>query len=405
MLATCVNMHSSQHYSLARMRHENPELPFWVGGELLVLEAHAFLRDALGGMSLKGNLQLSAVKTGDLVWVHVVERQDQILLCEDLKLAEQAHLERSPSRPHAGAFARFTEDVRRFFLNKGLQEILTPTLVPCPGLEPSLEPFVTEVTRGKARQTVYLPTSPEIHLKKALARGWTDIFEIRSCFRRGEFSDHHENEFTMLEWYRGFADLDLVIQDLCDLLATLSAWGSAPSRPPRVTDFAELFEQIFGFRLTPRTTCEELKGLAQRFNLDLHDSDTFTDIFHRLMIERIEPAMTKMGPLIVRRFPPEMAALAKLDRDGWADRFEFYWNGLEIANAFSEVTDPLEQGRRWQSEQQERQRLGTTPLPQDPELIDALKMGIPPTGGIALGIERLYMAIVEVRNIRELKHF
>jgi lysyl-tRNA synthetase class 2 len=123
------------------------------------------------------------------------------------------------------------------------------------------------------------------------------------------------------------------------------------------------------------------------------------------MIEKIEPAMEKRGPLIVRRFPPEMAALARLDEEGWADRFEFYWNGLEIANAFNEVTDAQEQRRRWQAEQDERARLGTTPLPQDESLIRALENGLPPTGGIALGLERLYMATHGLKDIRELRLF
>jgi lysyl-tRNA synthetase class 2 len=100
-----------------------------------------------------------------------------------------------------------------------------------------------------------------------------------------------------------------------------------------------------------------------------------------------------------------MAALARLTPDGWADRFELYWNGLEIANAFNEVTDPTEQRHRWNAEIAERARLGTALVPDDPELIRALEAGLPPSGGIALGVERLYMAINGVRDIRELRLF
>jgi lysyl-tRNA synthetase class 2 len=112
-----------------------------------------------------------------------------------------------------------------------------------------------------------------------------------------------------------------------------------------------------------------------------------------------------MGPLIVRDFPPSQAALAKITGQGWADRFEFYWEGLEIANAFNEVNDPVEQAHRWQLEQDERLHLGTTALPQDSGLIRALESGMPPTGGIALGLERLYMARYGVADIRELRLF
>jgi lysyl-tRNA synthetase class 2 len=101
-----------------------------------------------------------------------------------------------------------------------------------------------------------------------------------------------------------------------------------------------------------------------------------------------------------------MAALAKLTPTGWADRFEFYWNGLEIANAFHEVNDPREQRERWQIEQRERERLGTGRLPIDDELIRSLEAGMPPSGGIALGVERLYMATRNITpDIRELYLF
>jgi lysyl-tRNA synthetase class 2 len=237
-----------------------------------------------------------------------VERQEEGALVVTRALhVHAAQAERGRPRPHAPEFARFTGQVRAFLESRGLKEIFTPTLVACPGLEPSLEAFETKVTKGKETWTRYLPTSPEIHLKKAMALGWTDVFEIRSCFRRGEFSEQHANEFHMLEWYRGFADLELIIEDLRAMLKSLKA-----ETLPLVTDFRALFKEILDFDLQPGTTREELAALAP----EAQENDTFTDIFHRIMIARIEPAMESMGPLIVRRFPPEMAALAKLDREG-----------------------------------------------------------------------------------------
>jgi len=112
-----------------------------------------------------------------------------------------------------------------------------------------------------------------------------------------------------------------------------------------------------------------------------------------------------MGALIVRDFPPSMAALARMTSEGWADRCELYWEGLEIANGFNEVNDPIEQKKRWQNDIEERRRLGTSIVPVDPSLIRALEVGMPPTGGIALGMERLYMACRGVDEIRELKLF
>lgn len=379
-------------YSLQRLRLQQPRAPFWLGGEYQLRGGAHFLCDSSGAVEFSG-LNVAA-SSGDLLRVRVVKNGERLMIdrCEVL---HHARAEVRRGNEHAAGFAKFVNEVRAYLLEIGLQEVFTPSLVICPGLEPSLEPFATELTRGKQVRKVYLPTSPEIHLKKAMAIGLTDIFEIKSCYRRGEFSPHHENEFLMLEWYRGYSNLDLVIEDLRGMVKA----------DVLVTDFASLFREELGFELKPSTSREELRQLCVKLSIHTHESDTFTDLFHRLMIEKIEPAMEKRGPLIVRRFPPEMAALARLDEAGWADRFEFYWNGLEIANAFYEVTDPQEQKQRWTGEQAERKRLGTSDLPQDESLIRALEKGLPPTGGIALGLERLYMATHKVKDIRELRLF
>lgn len=379
-------------YSLQRLRLQQPRAPFWLGGEYQLRGGAHFLCDSESAVEFSG-LNVAA-SSGDLLRVRVV-KNGQRLMIDRCEVLHHARAELGRGNEHAARFAQFVNEVRDYLLEIGLQEVFTPSLVNCPGLEPSLEPFATELTRGKQARKVYLPTSPEIHLKKAMAMGLTDIFEIKPCFRRGEFSPHHENEFLMLEWYRGYADLDLVIEDLRGMVKA----------DVKVTDFAWLFREELGFELKPSTSREELRQLCKTLSIHTHETDTFTDLFHRLMIEKIEPAMEKRGPLIVRRFPPEMAALARLDDAGWADRFEFYWNGLEIANAFFEVTDPQEQKQRWAGEQAERKRLGTSDLPQDESLIRALEKGLPPTGGIALGLERLYMATHQVKDIRQLRLF
>lgn len=393
MLATCVNMDT---YSLARLRRHRPEPPFWLGGEYMRLDDKQLLVDATGSVILEGN-------PGDF-------HSGELLRVEVLRLeGERAYIGRAekvrsapPSRggiEHALAFPRFVNEVRAYFRERGLHEIYTPTLVRCPGLEPTLEPFKTSVNRGSRQVDAYLPTSPEIHLKKAMGRGLTDLFEIKACFRAGEYGSQHDHEFTMLEWYRGFADLELVIEDLRGLIAHLAEEGWCEPTEVRVTDFASLFREHAGVELKPTSTAEDLRPHAP----DARADDTFTDLFHRILIDRVEPKLK--GALIIRRFPPEMAALSRILEDGWADRFEFYWEGLEIANAFNEVTDASEQRKRWDGEMAERRRLGTSTLPDDPELIRALERGLPPTGGIALGVERLYMACTGVKDIRELKLF
>lgn len=409
-------------YSLSRYRIENPRPPFSVGGLYHFQNGQATIGDALGSFQLEGltSAQMADVGVGDLVQVEVTGVEGLRLLVANVRLihrGQQCTISFGELRPHAPRFLAFVDRVRQFFLEEGLSELQTPTLVPCPGMEPSLEAFSLQVSKGRRERRLYLPTSPEIHLKKAMALGFHDVFEIKTCFRRGEFSEHHENEFTMLEWYRGFADLDLIVTDLVLLLEVLSAAGWGDGEAPNAhsvepstlqfttTDFQHLFRQFLKFELTPKTTVTELRLLCQSLSLYYTQDDSFDDLFHRLLIDRLEPEMAKLGPLIVRRFPPSQAALAKLDQEGWADRFEFYWKGLEIANAFNEVTDPKEQIHRWQLELTERLRLGTEPLTPDPGLIQALEKGIPPSGGIALGLERLYMAFTNVKDIKDLRLF
>lgn len=394
-------------YSIARYSKALPKPPFSLGGWITRTGDRVYLGDRLTRFELKGNPELFAqLQAGDLAEVHVSAVSAESIGCDNVRLIHHSGMETAPRGPHALEFARFVRMIRDFFVQRGLTEVFTPTLVTCPGLEPHLEPFAVEVTRGREKLTAYLPTSPEIHLKKAMAEGLTDIFEIKPCFRRGEFSPHHENEFHMLEWYRGFADLEMIKEDLQALIEHAAREGFVSAPPaPRVTTFKNLFAEFLRFDLKPETTREELRKLCADKGIHALDDDSFNDLFHRLLIDVIEPRFKEMGPLIVRDFPPSQAALARLTPAGWADRFEFYWQGLEIANAFNEVTDGHEQRRRWQTEKDERFHLGTSQVPDDPALIAALQRGLPPTGGVALGVERLYMACKDLQEIRDLKFF
>lgn len=396
-------------FSLERFRREKPSPPFELGGVFDKVNGTCTLTDALGSVELQAKEQLFRdLNPGDLVAVRVTHSTEFAVSCDKvLKHHKSVGAGLPAGKPHVPRFAAFVQRVRDFFMERGLFEVMTPTLVRCPGLEPTLEPFSTEVVLGKHKTTAFLPTSPEISLKKAMALGWTDIFEIKNCFRKGEFTAHHDNEFLMLEWYRAFDNLTMIEQDLIELLDVLGeeGWTQEGKLNVDTTDFEALFQLLFDFRLTPKTTKNQLEALCMELSVYYTEDDTFNDLFHRLMIDRIEPFLKKKGPTIVRGFPPSMAALAKVDPHGWADRFEFYWRGFEIANAFNEVTDPDEQMVRWQLEIKERKRLGTSQVPHDPGLIEALKRGLPPAGGIALGLERLYMACADVEDIRDLRLF
>ncbi|MCB0385002.1 MAG: EF-P lysine aminoacylase GenX [Bdellovibrionales bacterium] len=308
----------------------------------------------------------------------------------------------------ATKWSQFVTAVREFFIHSGCLEVWTPSLVVCPGLEPTLDPLAVEVSLGaKEKKTLYLPTSPELHLKKLLATGGGDVFEIKECFRDGEYSDHHQPEFWMIEWYRAFAGLEIIARDIEGLLQYLVSKGvfTQPVGKIQRLTMAEIFRRFLNFELTPETTRKELLDQCSKWHLPVQGTEPWDDLFHLLFLAKVEPLLPELGPLLVTHFPPSQAALARLTDEGWADRFEFYWQGFEIANAFGELTDPAEQGARCDRDNRERAERGKKILPIDHQFLGALKTGMPPSGGIALGLERLFMAGMGIRDIRKVRAF
>jgi lysyl-tRNA synthetase class 2 len=262
--------------------------------------------------------------------------------------------------------------------------------------------FSTELTKGQKRKKVYLPTSPELHLKKALALGYGPLFEIKNCFRNDEISEHHEPEFTMLEWYRPFSDLSAIAEDAEKLLQFVSG---QPRLKLKKTSMPELFREHLQFELQANTGVQELAQLAQKVGVKLSASEPIDDVFNRLFIERIEPKLPADQPLLVQDFPPYLAAYSRLTEKGWADRFEIYWQGMELANAFHELNDPVLQEQRMREDLQKKSSLGKPTPDLDEEFLQALRFGLPPSGGIALGVERLFMALTQRKTIQECKVF
>lgn len=295
----------------------------------------------------------------------------------------------------------FLSQVRTFFAGKGFHEAQTPTLVTCPGTEPFLDLFSTRFQQGRRSQTLYLPTSPELHLKKMLSAGYEQIFEIRPCFRNGEITERHQPEFWMLEWYRAFSNLEQILQDTLHLIDFLGGDVEGFERK----SMADLFQEKLNFKLTPQTTIQELKGLAQAQGLQAGNFDIWDDVFYLIFVEKVEPYLESEQPLIVEKYPPSQAALARLTEDGWGERFELYWKGLEICNAFHELNDPQVQAERFEADLAQKNRLGKEVPPLDADFIRALRSGMPPSGGIALGLERLFMALNGINSIQELRVF
>lgn len=281
-------------------------------------------------------------------------------------------------------WSQFLDAIDCFFKERGFTHIKTPYLVQSPGVDHHIDFLSVTGTASQKKWT--LPTSPEIHLKKSLCQGHQRIFEVKSCFRDDLPGPHHSVEFTMLEWYRAFRGLDAISEDVASLIEFL-----APKAPKvKKTTMAELFEAHLGARLSPKTTRSELRAIAESHEIDSSADDDWNDLFFRLFIEKIEPFLGQHGPLIVRQFPPSQASLAQIDSEGWSARFEVYWKGVELANAFLEVNCPEENIRRFAAETEKRAGAGRAVADMDQDFFSSLQLGMPPAGGIAMGLDRLF---------------
>jgi lysyl-tRNA synthetase class 2 len=314
-------------------------------------------------------------------------------------------------RKHLEMRARILDAIRRFFAERDFVEVETPALQRSPGLEPHLMAFATELNEpGAGPRPMFLHTSPEFAMKKLLVAGVPRLFQLARCFRNGESGRAHHPEFTMLEWYRAGAGYRDLMSDCEALLrACLDAAGAAhftwqgntadPARPWTYISVAEAFARFCGIDLLatapdplePRI--ERLAKAAQPLGIAPHDGDSWEDLFFRIFLERIEPELGSGAPAILYDYPISMAALARAKPGDprLAERFELYVGGLELANAFGELTDAGAQRRRFRADQAKKQaRYGVT-YPIDEDFLAALAHGMPESAGIALGLDRLVM--------------
>lgn len=300
-------------------------------------------------------------------------------------------------------WSQFLRKVRQYFDGQGFLELQTPSLVPCPGTEPTLDVFMTEMKVGSQSRKLFLPTSPELHLKKALAMGFEKIYEIAKCYRNNEVTPLHQPEFWMLEWYRSFANLTDIEADIVQLVFSVCDQFGVSRPDVQCFTIRQLFVKHLNFDLNPHVTRNELQSLCLQNGFQVRDNYTVDDLFFLLMLEKIEPELPRDSLVFVEKYPPFQAALARKDHQGWAERFEVYWKGMEIANAFDELNNPFEQRTRAQEDLQKRE--GRTPIALDEEFLLALESGMPPSAGIALGLERLFMCLSGIQKIEELRLF
>ncbi len=281
------------------------------------------------------------------------------------------------------ARARIVESCHAFFAARGFVHVDTPTLVPCPGLDVHLDAFETNA-RGAAR---YLVTSPEYQMKRLLTEGMQRIYQIGRAYRRGELGSRHNPEFTILEFYRANAGAEEVMRDTEQLVARVTGGcvRLAPTGEGRVIDTRPPFA-----RMTVREAYERYASVDEDTMLRIATSDE--DTFYRLLVDSVEPALAALPHAVfLCDYPATQASLArKKPGDArYAERFELYVAGVELCNGFGELTDPDEQEARFIADQAERAKRGLPVYPIDARFIAALRLGMPPSGGNAIGLDRL----------------
>ncbi|OOF42937.1 elongation factor P lysine(34) lysyltransferase [Rodentibacter trehalosifermentans] len=301
------------------------------------------------------------------------------------------------------ARAKIMADIRRFFTDRGLLEVETPVLSEFGVTDLHLSTFNTEFIApfNELSKTLWLSTSPEYHMKRLLAAGSGPIFQISKVFRNEEAGNRHNPEFTMLEWYRPHFDMYRLINEVDDLLQQI-----LDCKPAESMSYQFAFQEYVG--LDPLSASrKELVEVAHQHHFMAEEDEERDTLLQFLFSEVVEPQIGQDAPVAIYHFPSSQAALAQLSMEDQrvAERFEFYYKGLELANGFHELTDVSEQRRRFEQDNRQREKLGLPTRAIDERFLSALQAGIPNTSGVALGVDRLIMLALKAAHIKEVIAF
>lgn len=302
--------------------------------------------------------------------------------------------------------ARLLAEVRAFFAERDVLEVETPVLGHGGSTDPHLDSLSCMASTPAGCERLWLQTSPEFHMKRLLASRSGAIFQLARSFRDGEVGRRHNLEFTMLEWYRPGMSLPELIDETEALIRALLPVDPGPRRERR---YRELFRECL--EVDPfTTTMAELRRLASAHGgLDASDM-TRDGCLDLLMSLAIEPLLGRDGIDVIVDYPASQAALARRHRDAedgaWvASRFEVYLAGLELANGYDELTDAMEQRRRFDEDNVARKALGKPPVTVDECLLAALDAGMPAGCGVALGLDRLIQLALGKESVSEVMAF
>ena len=291
---------------------------------------------------------------------------------------------------HLATRSHVLQATREYFYQAGFYEVETPVRITAPALEDHID----TPPSGSA----WLRASPELHMKRLLATGARQIFQIGPCFRSGECGKKHNPEFTLLEWYRTAADYTDILRDTEALLTHVLK---------KVTGQNTLVYQNIAIDLARPWHCHTVQAAFQTWAGWDPVASWDEERFNADMAELIEPSLPRDRPCVLTDYPAPAAALARLKHNDprVAERWELYIGGLEIANAFSELCDPVAQRARFIATAQKRGARNQTVYPLDEPFLAALATGMPECGGIALGLDRLTMLLGDVADIAEIRPF
>lgn len=287
--------------------------------------------------------------------------------------------------------AKILAALRSALDGQGFVEVETPVRIPAPANEPHIRP--------PASGNAFLRASPELQMKQLLAAGMEKIYSLGPCFREGERGDHHAPEFTMLEWYRAHAGYRAVLDDAKQLVQ--NAARILRNGDESVFRFRGVELDLFGEWIEIPVR-EAFRRYAGWDPIEAFDPDRF-DLDMALVIE---PSLPRNRPCVLIDYPAPAASLSRLSPadSRIAERWELYLGGLELANAFGELTDPAEQRARFQRARQEKIALGEPAFDLDEEFLSALP-NMPPSGGAAMGVDRLCMVLLELDDIENVRPF
>lgn len=301
------------------------------------------------------------------------------------------------------ARAEIIQHIRQFFAERGVLEVDTPQLCHSSGTDPNIESMPVSFKQfGESEAaTCYLQTSPEFPMKRLLASGIGDIYQICKTFRNGEVGRHHNPEFLMLEWYRVGFDHHALMNEVDALLTAILHSPKAQRLTYR--EAFQLYLQIDPFE----SSLEDLQLCVKAH--DLHTSfELSRDGWLQLLMSHfIEPQLGQEAPCFIYDFPASQASLAQINPHNplVAERFEVYIQGIELANGFHELQNAQEQRARFMQDLQYREAQNQPLIPLDEHFLQALEAGLPDCSGVALGVDRLIMLALKKSSIQEILSF